>query len=223
MMPVCGEPALARTVELCHEFRPDLPVRIITWRKECADLADIIITNPSGELGDTINTGILETHEHWAIHKMTHIILGDVSFRRGTLKRILNYSGGARAWGRMWGNPLTGKEDREIVACSFPPNYHRFLKKCCECAVRSHAPGDGDMWDIFNFQVCGTGVFGVIVERGYKWMSNEARMKYLYPFLLWYSGDLWCETGEGVTDDFEYPEHYDQYVSKITKEMLEEE
>ena len=220
MMPVCGVPVLKRTVWLCGEFRPDIPVKVITWRPECM-LGDKIIPNPSGEAGLSQTLGILETAGEWSPDGMTHLILGDVSFQKGTLREILTYTGPARAWGRMWGNELTGKQDREIFAYSFPPGYHGFLKRCCEMAVASHLPEEGDMWDIFNFQCGGTGVLGRMTEKLYKMLPNESRLKYLYPFLLWWSGGLWYEVDEFVTDDFDYPEDYDKYVAKITPFMLE--
>jgi hypothetical protein len=214
LLPVQGEPIIYRTIRLIREFKPDQPIHIITQRPFIGCKADHWIRSTDDDARASINATVLLTSEHWDPDGMTHLILGDVSFMRGTLKRIVGYTGPARVWGRMYGNKLSRKHDREIFAYSFPPKYHDYLVRCYLEAIAAEPPGEGDMWDGFNFQVAGPGLTGRIVEVMYRVMSDERRIKYLYPFLLSHDGGLWCEVGESVTDDFDYPRDYEPYCQK---------
>ena len=196
LLPVCGEPVLNRTVRLVKEIRPDVKVHVIG--------PELQRDNPNQ---------VTAMVAHLWSEGMTYILLGDVSWMKGTLRRVLTTPTAFSIYGRAGPNPLTGRPHEEIFAFAFNGCLRQHI-------ARIHLDslcikGENNQWDI------------VVLDDLYA--QHPILYSLLMPFALW-PGVYWygmrrfgrrqdhpcfVDVGEGITDDFDEPEWYQPYRDAV--------
>ena len=81
-----GEPLIRRTIRLVREFNPDIPIYIVTFRKELQfdDCLTINTVKPTG----CVSQSILFTEPRWG--RLNVFLVGDGVFYQDTLNEVLS-------------------------------------------------------------------------------------------------------------------------------------
>jgi hypothetical protein len=200
---VCGEPVLHRTQRLVTHFRPDADVHTIGTELQ----------------RDNPNEVFALLNNKWSTTGMTYLLLGDVSWMKGSLKRFLDETWPFVVYGRNGPNQLTGRPHEEIFgfAFNFSQNPHILRIHIDSLLIK----GEENQWDI------------VVLHDLYR------RWRLVYPLLMtaamlsrkayWYGVKRlahrenhpdFVDVGESVTDDFDEPGWYEPYCKAVEPERL---
>jgi hypothetical protein len=222
LLPVNGEPVIARTIRLCHEILPEVPVAVVTWNEDIGDLADIWIPMDLEHAYDSANTGVIRSYPAWSINGTTHILLGDVSWNQSTLQRVLKHAGksGVEFNGRPGANARTGRPFKEIFSMSFPHDLIPEVLQWHEQAVWLR--NDSDWWEVLmigdycKYRKVRYALF-LFAAQIYR---NAAFWNLIRPNGRTTNSPLFNAVGEDLTDDFDEPEWYGPYL-KFAAPLLE--
>lgn len=196
LLPVCGEPVLNRTIRLVREIRPDVEIHII---------------GPSLQR-DNPNEVTAMTAPFWS-EGMTYILLGDVSWMKGTLRRFLSEKTKFVIYGRAGPNPLTGRPHEEIFAYAFSGTERQYI-------ARLHIDslcikGENNQWDVVVLHD---------LEIFHPMLYHLFMILGKFPGVYWYgirkfarrqNHPCFVDVGEGITDDFDEPEWYEPYCKAV--------
>lgn len=196
LLPVCGEPVLNRTVRLVKEIRPGARVHVVG--------PELQRENPNELFLDTM---------HLFGQSMTYYLLGDVSWMKGTLRKVLTDSAPFRIYGRAGPNTLTGRPYEEIFAFAFHDSQKPSLEKIHQDSLK--VKGERNQWDItvlhdldtqhpFIYDVCM--VFCSLPVTYWQVMRRFGRRQ---------NHPCFVDVGEGITDDFDEPEWYQPYLDAV--------
>jgi choline kinase len=202
LLPVYGEPIIHRTIRLVHEIDPDIPIYIITWKKELM-FNDAIIINtvkPTSCLTDTI----LFSEPYWS--QTNVFLLGDVVYYPESLKRIIN-SRCLKIFGTTQNN---GKPYSERFALTFQKCDHdTMMEKCVECEDYL----DTDIGGLTRLSIA----FKHPLTRRFVYL-NLGCLQPVKSFLgnrvfksFWWKTSLFEEIGD-MTDDIDTPKEYEKYI-----------
>lgn len=201
LLPVCGEPVLHRTIRLVKEIRPD---------------ADLHIIGPELQRDNPNEVALLCSHL-WG-DRMTYLLLGDVSWMRGTLKRVLTTTNTFSIYGRAGPNQLTGRPHEEIFAFTFHGGERRHLENIHIDSLK--IKGEGNQWDVVVLHDLNTQhpalydlfmAFGGFPLTYWQGMRRFGRRQ---------DHPLFIDVGEGITDDFDEPEWYQPYLDAVEPDRL---
>ncbi len=198
---VCGEPILTRTTRLIKEIRPDI---------------QLIITGSEATY-PTPNQVITHYRNAWAKDGRTFVLLGDVSWRKSTLEKVLKEKNGFTIFGRSGPNKLTGRPYKEIFAMVWDHGDNDAVAGWHKDAVRFNPTGD--WWDVV--MVSDLKKTGSIVYSFMRLFACPAiYMQYLRMYGRMETHPAFKDVGESITDDIDEPEWYQPYLDAVEPKRL---
>lgn len=209
MLPVCEEPVLHRTVRLVKEQKGIDPHVIGEEHQEGA------------------NQACSYSSKFWSKNGMTYILLGDVSWKKRTLKRVLGTRGqdvkDFMVFGRSGANHLTGRPYSEIFAFAFPYTLNRWIKECHDVAIKIFP--EGDWWDVLRVADISTRDIWALRLMSLLSIQSPKCITGLVKVFTYHNGlrvqgrttdsNFFYDVGESVTDDFDEPEWYQPYLDAV--------
>lgn len=201
LLPVCGEPVLNRTVRLVREIRPDVEIHII---------------GPALQR-DNPNEVTAMTAHLWS-EGMTYILLGDVSWMKGTLREFLLERRRFVIYGRAGPNTLTGRPHEEIFAYAFSGTERQHIASLHVDSLS--IKGEGNQWDVVVLHD---------LEGTHPVLYRVFMIFGGLPGVYWYgirrfarrqNHPCFIDVGEGITDDFDEPEWYEPYCKAVEPNRL---
>lgn len=202
MLPVCGEPVLHRTIRLVKEIRPDVKVHVIG--------PELQPNNP--------NQLFLDTMHLFGESDMTYYLLGDVSWMKGTLRKVLTTSAPFLIYGRAGPNQLTGRPHEEIFAFAFDRSETQSLSNIHTDSLT--IKGEGNQWDVVvlhDLNAQHPALYDLFLAFG------------RFPCTYWQGirkfgrrqdHPCFMDVGESISDDFDEPEWYQPYLDAVEPERL---
>lgn len=201
LLPVCGEPVLHRTVRLVKEIRPDVEVHVVG--------PELQPDNPNQLFLDTM---------HLFGKSMTYYLLGDVSWMKGTLRRVLTTTTLFSIYGRKGPNQLTGRPHEEIFAFAFYGSERQILSSIHADSLS--IKGEGNQWDVVVLHD---------LNEQHPVLYDLFMAFVRFPCTYWQGMRVFgrrqdhpcfVDVGEGITDDFDEPEWYQPYLNAVEPERL---
>lgn len=126
-LPFRGEPIIRRTIRQIRETNPDIPIYIITWRKELV-FQDTLTINTQKKT-PSVSASILFSESYW--DQVNIFLTGDTIYYEDTLKDILNIENYYMA-GKL--KPIF-KDHTERYAYIFTKEDH---DKVCEMCIAAY-------------------------------------------------------------------------------------
>lgn len=190
---VDGEPILARTVRLLRENGVATPYIVAKDHnyRGIASGATVYIANLNPKNGDADK--FLSSRELWSPFERTVIFYGDVFFTEDAIKRIVEFN--SNDWTlfcRKDGSSITGGRFGECFAISFYPKDRRRNIKALEKIAND--------WSTGRLKRCGGWEFyreivGLTINDSHQLTTNYVEIN-------------------DFTEDFDYPEDYDEFIKR---------
>lgn len=196
LLPVGCEPVLNRTIRLVEEIRPDVKIHVIG--------PELQRDNP--------NEVTAMTAHLWS-DGMTYILLGDVSWMKGTLRKVITTGTMFSIYGRAGPNPLTGRPHEEIFAYAFSGIERQHIARLHIDSL--HIKGEDNQWDVVVLHD---------LEGSHPLLYHLFMLFGNLPGVYWYgirrfgrrqNHPCFVDVGEGITDDFDEPEWYEPYCKAV--------
>jgi hypothetical protein len=202
MKEVCGEPVIIRTRRLVAEMRPD---------------ADIHVIGPELQRNNP-NEVFALLKSRWSEDGMTYLLLGDVSWMRGTLRQVVSDKSSFTIYGRAGPNTLTGRPYEEIFAFAFwyPQNDYMYRIHIDSLMIQ----GEENQWDIVVLDDLYRRYWPIYIFLVLAGMHPVGYRHVIRRLARRQTHAKFVDVGESVTDDFDEPEWYEPYCKAVEPDRL---
>lgn len=207
LVKVLGEPILHRTVRLIREIRPDANVSVIVkdtkddWFKVPGARRVAAKLDPSRSQADKF----LSSRHLWSKTERTVVLWGDVFFTRDAMERILGFDEDWAMFARLGPSNVTGKDHKEPFGFSFTPEaiptLDAGIQRCVDEARAGTLTAWSGSWQVYK------AAQGVLHKRWSELTVDELEH---------------VRVIDDATDDFDYPQDWDEWCYRYANFTPEE-